>query len=46
MKDILGLILLPLTIPLIIIALIAVQIKVVVEIIKDWRKRNEKTRII
>lgn len=46
MKDILGLILLPLTIPLIVIALIAVQVKVVVEIIKDWRERNEKTRII
>jgi hypothetical protein len=46
MKDILGLILLPLTIPLIVIALIAVQVKVVVEIIKDWRKRNEKTRIV
>ena len=46
MKDILGLMLLPLIIPLIAIALIAVQVKVVVEIIQDWRKRNEKTRPI
>lgn len=46
MKDILGLILLPLTIPLIVIALIVVQAKVVVEIIKDWRKTSEKTRLI
>lgn len=41
MKDTLGLLFLPLTIPLIVIALIAVQVKVIVEIIKDWRKRNE-----
>ena len=42
MKDILGLILLPFTLPLIVIALIAVQVKVVWQIVKDLRKvRNE-----
>lgn len=38
MKDILGLILLPLTIPLIIVALVILQVKVILQIVKDLRK--------
>lgn len=46
MKDILGLMFLPLTIPLIIIALVLLQVKVMWQIVKDWRKTHEKTRLI